>query len=120
MAITNPRNVTTEYTYDALGRLTGMVEPVSPTEAITTSYGYNATGAQTRLTDGRGNIFRTTYNPWGMPQTRTEPGGAAFTTAYDAGLRPARPPGSGRAVDLGEVLGGGRTDAQRRELNRTS
>ena len=41
--------------YDAGGQLAAEVQPVTPTSAITTSFGYDAAGNATRYTDGRGN-----------------------------------------------------------------
>jgi RHS repeat-associated protein len=81
----------TTYAYDALGRMTTQIEPVSSTEAITTSFGYDAAGNQTRLTDGRGNKTLNTFNSWGLPEstidpsTATHPGAAdrTWTTIYD-------------------------------------
>ncbi|MET7736533.1 RHS repeat domain-containing protein [Streptomyces sp. NPDC005402] len=67
------------------------MEPVSSTEAITTSFGYDAAGNQTRLTDGRGNKTTYTFNSWGLPESTIEPSTAArpsaahrtWTTVYD-------------------------------------
>ncbi|ATE55219.1 polymorphic toxin-type HINT domain-containing protein [Actinosynnema pretiosum] len=83
---------TARYSYDALNRLTSQVEPVSDTESITTSQGYDARGNRTRHTDGRGNRFTTTYTPWSLPESVVEPATAAhpapadrtWTAVYDA------------------------------------
>ncbi|MGW0063954.1 LamG-like jellyroll fold domain-containing protein [Streptosporangium sandarakinum] len=82
----------TRRTFDALGRMTSLIEPVSADKSITTTFGYDATGARTRLTDGRGNATWTTYNTLGLADSVIEPataahGGAAdrtWTTLYDA------------------------------------
>ncbi|QLQ35328.1 LamG-like jellyroll fold domain-containing protein [Micromonospora robiginosa] len=91
------RETATRFGYDAAGRLSFQVEPISASDNITTFFGYDAAGNQTRMTDGRQNRFITTYNSWNLPESRIEPAtsatpGAAdrtFTVSYDA---------SGRAV----------------------
>ncbi|MEU7900306.1 LamG-like jellyroll fold domain-containing protein [Nonomuraea sp. NPDC049152] len=90
--ITTPEGRTTRQTFDALNRVTSLIEPVSATETITTSFGYDAVGARTRLTDGRGNTTWTSYNSLGFPETLTEPSTTAhpnladrtWTSVYDA------------------------------------
>jgi hypothetical protein len=65
---------------------------VSASSAITTSFGYDADGDQTRYTDGDENPWQCTYNSWGLQESRVEPptsqytsaGDSTFTTAYDA------------------------------------
>ncbi|WP_433539968.1 RHS repeat-associated core domain-containing protein [Streptosporangium sandarakinum] len=82
----------TRRTFDALGRMTSLVEPVSADKSITTTFGYDATGARTRLTGGRGNTTWTTYNALGLAESVIEPATAAhpsaadrtWTTLYDA------------------------------------
>ncbi|MFF0308286.1 LamG-like jellyroll fold domain-containing protein [Streptosporangium sp. NPDC004379] len=82
----------TRRTFDALGRMTSLVEPVSADKSITTTFGYDATGARTRLTDGRGNATWTTYNVLGLAEsviesaTTAHPNAAdrTWTTGYDA------------------------------------
>ncbi len=71
--------------------------PVSASKSITTSYGYDAAGNQTFITDGNGNATWTTYNPWSLPESVIKPatttGQAAsqrtWTTSYDADGKPA-------------------------------
>jgi RHS repeat-associated protein len=94
---TDPRGTQTTFSYDGLNRLTDVVEPVSATDSIHSSFGYDAAGNRTRFTDGRGNPFLTTYNSWGLPESRTEPATGVysspadrtFTVTYDAAGRPA-------------------------------
>ena len=86
----------TSFAYDATNLVTQMVEPVSASESITTTFGYDVAGRPTRFTDGRNNKFVTTYNPWGLPESEIEPDGATFTTIYDA---------KGRAVSRNEPGG---------------
>ncbi|MYV46385.1 laminin G, partial [Streptomyces sp. SID2888] len=86
----------TAYAYDALGRMTRQIEPVSSTESITTTFGYDTTGNRTRLTDGRGNTTEYTFNAWGLPEATIEPSTTAhqsaadrtWTTVYDKAARP--------------------------------
>ncbi|MET7338223.1 polymorphic toxin-type HINT domain-containing protein [Nonomuraea sp. NPDC005650] len=80
---TSPEGHVTRQTYDALNRVTSLIEPVSASESITTSFGYDTTGARTRLTDGRGNATWTTYNSLGLVETVTEPATTAHPSAAD-------------------------------------
>ncbi|MFI7454941.1 polymorphic toxin-type HINT domain-containing protein [Nonomuraea sp. NPDC049714] len=92
ISATSPEGHVTRQTFDSLSRVTSLIEPVSDSESITTGFGYDATGARTRLTDGRGNATWTAYNSLGLPETVTEPVTAAhpdaadrtWTQAYDA------------------------------------
>ena len=45
---------------------------MTSTLSTNTSFGYDAAGNQTRFTDGRGNKFWKTYNPWGLPESQIE------------------------------------------------
>ncbi|WP_354430197.1 LamG-like jellyroll fold domain-containing protein [Streptomyces sp. FZ201] len=86
----------TTFTYDVLGRMTRLTEPVSDTESITTTFGYDASGNRTRLTNGRGNKTVYTFNSWGLPESTIEPSTAAhpdpadrtWTTVYDRAGQP--------------------------------
>lgn len=86
----------TVYTYDALGRLTKQVDPVSATDSITIGYGYDAAGNRTRYTDGRGNSTTYTLNSLGLPEKVIEPSTAThpveadrtWTASYDAAGNP--------------------------------
>ncbi|MFF5206922.1 LamG-like jellyroll fold domain-containing protein [Streptosporangium sp. NPDC000396] len=73
----------TRRTFDALGRMTSLIEPVSATTSITTTFGYDATGARTRTTDGRGNPVWTTYNTLGLVESVIEPVTTAHPSAAD-------------------------------------
>lgn len=96
VSATDALGVTTTYTYDAGDQLVRQVEPVSATSSITTSFGYDAAGRRTRLTNGRGANFLYSYNTLGLPETMTEPATAAhpnladrtWTAGYDAGGNP--------------------------------
>lgn len=82
----------TIYTYDAGGRLTKQVDPVTATDSITIGYGYDAAGNRTRYTDGRGNSTISTVNSLGLPEkviessTTAHPAAAdrTWTASYDA------------------------------------
>ncbi|MGW4422784.1 RHS repeat-associated core domain-containing protein [Streptosporangium sp. NPDC004631] len=105
----------TARTFDAMGRVTSLVEPVTATKTITTTFGYDATGARTRLTDGRGNATWTTYNTLGLAETIIEPSTTAhpsvadrtWTTGYDATGNPvaALQPGGVRIDRTFDQLG---------------
>ncbi|WHM37543.1 LamG-like jellyroll fold domain-containing protein [Streptomyces sp. BPTC-684] len=100
---TDFRGHTTSLTVDPTGLVTKAVQPVSATESITTTFGYDIAGHRTRFTDGRGNPFLTAYNSWGLPESATEPATPAypnaadrtFTTVYDANgqVKEQRSPG---------------------------
>ncbi|WP_172890491.1 LamG-like jellyroll fold domain-containing protein [Actinoplanes derwentensis] len=86
----------TEFVYDVLGQLTEQYEPVKNGHTIKTSFGYDAAGNRTSFKDGRGNVFATTYNAWGLPESQIEPATASngtdrtFTSTYDVGGRMVR------------------------------
>jgi RHS repeat-associated protein len=80
---TDYRGYTSSYNYDATGMLTSEVQPVSSTQSITTSYGYDLDGNETAFTDGNGNTTYATYNSLGLPQTITEPSTTAYSSAAD-------------------------------------
>ncbi|MFI6164720.1 LamG-like jellyroll fold domain-containing protein [Micromonospora haikouensis] len=115
--VKDARGTTTNFGYDARGNLTSETQPVTTTTAIGTSFGYDLAGNQTRFTDGRGNAFWTTYNSWGLPESRIEPATPAypnvadrtFTVAYDALGRPVRQDSPGGVTvtntydDLGQL-----------------
>ena len=87
---------TNTFTYDATGAVISARQPISASDAITTSFGYDLKGNRTRFTDGRGNRFITTYNRWNLAESLIEPATAAhanaaertFTTGYDAAGQP--------------------------------
>ncbi|WP_406192102.1 DUF6531 domain-containing protein [Kitasatospora sp. NBC_01560] len=77
--------------YDPLGRSVKLTEPVAAGQSIVTTFGYDAAGNRTRLTDGKGNTTVYTFNSWGLPESTVEPATTAhpaaadrtWTTAYD-------------------------------------
>jgi RHS repeat-associated protein len=109
VAATDPRGTTKTFGYNASGLLSSESQPISGSDAISTSDAYDAAGHRTRFTDGRGNAFLTTYNSWGLPETTIEPptatqpaiGDRTFTSVYDAAGRLAvqRAPGGVTVTD---------------------
>ncbi|MEU6984955.1 LamG-like jellyroll fold domain-containing protein [Streptomyces sp. NPDC046324] len=89
---TTPGGGHTTFVYDVLGRLSQQTEKVSGTDAITSSFGYDARGHLTRLTDGRAKSTSYTFNSWGLPESTIEPATSlhpneadrTWTTIYDA------------------------------------
>ncbi|MFC4586613.1 RHS repeat domain-containing protein [Sphaerisporangium corydalis] len=89
---TSPEGHVTRRTFDAGNRVTQLVEPVSASKTITSSFGYDAADRKTRTTDGRGNAVIVTYNTLGSEESRIEPSTAAhpgiadrtWTFSYDA------------------------------------
>lgn len=108
ISATDPNGATTQLTYDLVGQLVAMYEPVSaptPTAGcdatgacIVTTYGYDSSGAPTRFTNGKGNEYWTTYNPWGLTESTIEPATAAHpnladrqsVVSYDAAGQPVK------------------------------
>ncbi|MFJ4498584.1 DNRLRE domain-containing protein [Streptomyces sp. NPDC088864] len=96
--VTDALGHTVTQTFDALGRLTRLVEPVDADTAVTTTYGYDATGHRTRLTDGRGNTTWYGFTSHGSLESVVEPSTTAhphtadrtWTTVYDAADRPVK------------------------------
>jgi RHS repeat-associated protein len=82
-AATDGLGVTTTYAYDAGDQLVRMVEPVTASSSITTSFGYDTAGRRTRLTNGLGNSFLYTYNTLGLPELAIEPATSAHPNAAD-------------------------------------
>ncbi|WP_020391989.1 LamG-like jellyroll fold domain-containing protein, partial [Kribbella catacumbae] len=73
----------TIFTYDAVGRLTKQVDPVTATDSITIGYGYDAAGNRTRYTDGRGNSTIYSVNSLGLPEKVIEPSTTTHPAAVD-------------------------------------
>ncbi len=96
VAAIDARGTATTFTYDATGLVTSERQPISATDAVVTTFGYDLMGHRTRFTDGRGNQFWSTYNKWNLPESYIEPATAAhpnpadrtFTTVYDADSKP--------------------------------
>jgi len=82
-ASTDPDGVTTNYGYDALNHLVWQDEPVASGQAISTTYGYDAAGNQTRYTDGNGNSWIQTFNSWGKVESQIDPATPAYPNAAD-------------------------------------
>ncbi|MEV4760629.1 LamG-like jellyroll fold domain-containing protein [Micromonospora sp. NPDC049559] len=92
LASTDARGTRVTFAYDVTGMVVSERQPVSGTDAITTTFGYDVNGNRTRFTDGRGSSFITTYNSWDLPESEIEPATSrypnpadrTFTTVYDA------------------------------------
>ena len=84
LSSTDANQHTTTFTPDATGMVTQEVQPVSAAHSITTSFGYDADGQQTRFTDGRGNSWIYGYTPWGDVASITEPTTATYTSTADS------------------------------------
>ncbi|WP_433797428.1 LamG-like jellyroll fold domain-containing protein [Actinoplanes sp. CA-252034] len=80
---TDGKGKVTSFTYDPTGLVLSQRQPISATDAITTTFGYDLNGNRTRFTDGRGNAFWTTYNAWNLPVSTVEPVTNAYTTEAD-------------------------------------
>ncbi|WP_233439325.1 RHS repeat-associated core domain-containing protein [Lentzea atacamensis] len=80
---TDPLNRATTFTYDAMNRVIGQVEPVAEGRSITTSFGYDAAGNRTSFTDGRGNKTLYTVNSLGLGESTIEPSTAAHPNVSD-------------------------------------
>jgi RHS repeat-associated protein len=83
VAATDARHTTTTFSYDATGLLSSMTEPISASDSITSTFGYDMVGNRTRFTNGRGNAFITTYNRWNLPESQIEPATATYPNAAD-------------------------------------
>jgi RHS repeat-associated protein len=78
-----PADFTTEYEYDPLGHLTNVVQPVSATESISTSNGYDRAGNLTATTNGEQRTTYYGYNEWNLQHEVTEPATTAHPTLTD-------------------------------------
>ncbi|GAB1695070.1 LamG-like jellyroll fold domain-containing protein [Krasilnikovia sp. M28-CT-15] len=98
VATIDGRKTRTTFDYDATGMLVRERQPISGSDAIETTFGYDLEGNRTRFTDGRGNAFVTTFNAWGLPESQIEPATPAhqnpadrtFTVVYDNVGRPTK------------------------------
>ncbi|WP_234439433.1 LamG-like jellyroll fold domain-containing protein [Streptomyces wedmorensis] len=83
LSVTGPTGNSSTFTYDALGQMVKQTEKLSDTDAITTTFGYDANGNRTRFTDGRGNTTHYTFNPWNLPESTIEPATTQHPDATD-------------------------------------
>ncbi|MDF2269320.1 DNA/RNA non-specific endonuclease [Streptomyces coacervatus] len=81
--VTDARQHTTSYEYDALGDLTKQTEPVTDSASIVTRYGYDAAGHETSYTDGNGDTTYATYNSLGLPASKEVPAVTGYTSDAD-------------------------------------
>ncbi|MHB8753139.1 MAG: RHS repeat domain-containing protein, partial [Aggregatilineales bacterium] len=84
------QNVQTEYQYDPLGELTGVIRPNTDTGSAPTptrKYSYDAAGRTLSITqyaNGAAQIQNMIYDAVGRLVTNTPPSGNKTTTSYDA------------------------------------
>ncbi|GIF97014.1 LamG-like jellyroll fold domain-containing protein [Catellatospora citrea] len=133
LSSTDAMNIKTTFTYDATGLLTSFSQPISGSDSIVSSFGYDLVGNRTRFTDGRNNSFWTTYNTLGLPERVIEPSTTTFanladrtyTTAYDAAGRPVSQTQPGGVTttyaydDMGRLLAQTGTGAEAATADRT-
>jgi RHS repeat-associated protein len=84
----NAGNYTKVTAYNADGEMTSVTKAGGSGATVTprtTSYGYDAEGNRTSITDPRGYISRITYDADGAPTLATDPNGNASLTCYDGG-----------------------------------
>ncbi|MBT2500169.1 hypothetical protein J7E25_13835 [Agromyces sp. ISL-38] len=110
-----PTTTTTKYTYDAAGRLSGMVDP----DLNEWAYGYDWAGRQITASDPDAGDSSTTYDVLGRVLTRTNGNGQTLGYTYDAlgrttSVRDGSPTGTVRAEwQYDTVLKGVLTSATR-------
>jgi len=93
LSSTDAEGAKTTYTYDPTGMVLSETQPISTTDSILTTFGYDLNGNRTRFTDGRGSNFWTTYNTLNLAESQIEPATTAhpnaadrtFTTVYNKG-----------------------------------
>ena len=78
---TDQEGKTTQFTYDALGRLTKVKDVLNQE----TTYGYNELGQQVSQTDANNHTTRFEYDQLGRRVKRILPGGQFETYTYDNG-----------------------------------
>ena len=84
--------------YDARNLLTKVTQPLDGVDTATTTYGYDATGNRTFVTDGAQHTTWQTYQPWNLADRYQEPTTVAYpavadrtwTTSYDGGGLPVK------------------------------
>ncbi|WP_251091650.1 polymorphic toxin-type HINT domain-containing protein [Streptomyces sp. Caat 7-52] len=76
--------VKTTVVTDARDRMATQVQYPAGGTAVTTSYGYNAAGQLTKVTDDKGDIWSYTYDQMGRKKTATDPDTGSASYTYDA------------------------------------
>jgi RHS repeat-associated protein len=84
-AVTDPLNHTTTYTFDAVGNKIAVTDAL----AHTVSLAYDSRNRMASITDALNNVTTIGYDAAGNQQTVTDPLGHTATTLYDALNRPA-------------------------------
>jgi RHS repeat-associated protein len=84
LSVTNPRNITTNLTYDTNNNLTSVRRAVGSLDESLTQYTYTPWGGVASAIDPRGNTTTYAYTARHQIQTVTPPVGGTTTYAYDA------------------------------------
>jgi RHS repeat-associated protein len=74
---------TTSYTATATNPSGTWKSSVTSPDGVATSYGYDAAGETTQVTDGAGNITRFSFDPLGRQTAAVNPDGTSATVTYD-------------------------------------
>jgi RHS repeat-associated protein len=80
--LTTNRGNTTTYTFNSHNQMTSVTTPTASTPIVFT-YGYDTRDLPTRTVDGRGSTWWTTYNSWGLEESRIEPATTAHPNLSD-------------------------------------
>lgn len=83
LTATDARKHTTTFAYNALGKITKLVQPVSGAKSTTTTFGYDSVGSRTRFTNGREHTWITEYNSWNLEESVLEPSTSTYTADAD-------------------------------------
>src|SRR5437867_700792 len=83
LSVTNPRGISTNYTYDANNNLTSVRRAVGTVDEALTQYTYTTWGGVASVIDPRGNTTTSAYTARHQIQTVTPPVGGATTYSYD-------------------------------------
>ncbi|WP_181785163.1 DUF6531 domain-containing protein [Streptomyces phytophilus] len=103
----DPAKYTTTYGYDAAGNLTEVTDPLGNTTETT----YNALGRQTSVTNPNGKTTTTAYDSLGRTTKVTAPDGGETSYAYSAGLVSSRTDANGHVTAFGYDTAGRLTSA---------
>lgn len=90
VSTTSPMGRTTTTTHDALDRVVATSERVDDSRTIEVELGYDLVGNLSRQVDGERRVTIHTSSVRGTRESTVEPGGATWTTSYDAAGQPVR------------------------------
>ncbi|SFF55182.1 RHS repeat-associated core domain-containing protein [Actinacidiphila alni] len=83
VSATDARQHTSTASFDALNRTVSQTQPATATTSITTGFGYDAAGLETRYKDPNGNSTISTYNSLGLLESTADPSVTGQTAAAD-------------------------------------